>query len=83
MDNALKIDPNGIMENNIIRLVCPTNNGSKFWECEVIGTTYTVRFGTVGFGNRVATRTKNLETHEKAIAEMHKTANQKMRTGYA
>ena len=66
-----------------IYLVCPTNTGSKFWECTVEGTNYTVRFGSRDVGKPIETRSKDFESHEKAVIEMQKTVVKKRREGYA
>jgi predicted DNA-binding WGR domain protein len=66
-----------------IYLVCPTNTGSKFWECTVEGVAYTVRFGARDVARPVQTQSKEFESHEKAVKEMQKKVADKRNHGYA
>ena len=65
-----------------VYLTCPTNTGSKFWECVVEGTVYTVRFGSQAIGAKVQTRSKEYGTHAEAVAEMAKIVANKEKHGY-
>jgi predicted DNA-binding WGR domain protein len=53
----------------------------KFWEVDVEGNAYTVRYGKVGTDG--VTQTKSFATPEKAAAEAQKKLNEKVRKGYA
>lgn len=53
----------------------------KFWEINVEGNAYTVRYGKVGTDG--VTQTKTFASPEKAAAEGEKKLNEKVRKGYA
>ena len=56
-------------------------SGGKFWEASVDGKDYTVRFGKVGA--KGSTKTKTLESEEKALQTFEKEKAKKIKKGYS
>ena len=52
----------------------------KFWQIEVVDTTYTVTYGKVGTNGQ--SKTKEFESTEKALLDAGKTIKQKLKKGY-
>jgi predicted DNA-binding WGR domain protein len=65
-----------------IRLINRQYGDGKFWECEVNGNTYSVSYGTLAVGKRIAHQAKNYDSHEKAVNEMDKKVRDKIKGGY-
>lgn len=63
-------------------LINDRNMNNKFWEVRVNGNNYTVRYGGLDPGKRVAVKTKVFDSNEGAKAEMHKMINSKIKGGY-
>ncbi|MFO7567893.1 MAG: WGR domain-containing protein [Enhygromyxa sp.] len=66
---------------SVRRLEYKDSRSYKFWEIQVEGNSYTVRYGKVGTDG--VTQTKSFATPEKAAADAEKKLQSKVRKGYA